>query len=297
MKILFSKEADDATEILELVGFVDADIKISHLWQNIRTASRKINKIIGDDHYDLAVTKYESDDLEDEFCTMVRYAIALDACRHYAPLMDLAFTTQGRSFRNDEHNRVPWEWQIDKSDDALEKAYYNSVNELITFIVDNDMEPSEFMQQFTGLFVSSLDEFQKYVNINDSYLLYLKLGPSMKLFEQREIISRVGSRFTEVKENKESYIFTLVQNCAVYFAMADGIKKLSVQLFPEGAMKGEKKNAKTASGYDVEASALYYRAELERLLLDLESEVKKLNASPVRARALKFDENDGFVTL
>jgi hypothetical protein len=297
MKILFDKEREDASEILDLIGFVDADIKISHLLQNIRTASRKIRKIIGEVNYDLVVEKYEAEDYVDEFSTMVRYAIAMDTFRHHAPLTDLAFTSQGRSFRNDDHNRVPWEWQIEKSDESLEKAYYDAVNEIIIFIIENNMEQSEYMQQFTGLFVSSLDEFQKYVNINDSYLLYLKLGPSMKLFEQREIISRVGSKFTELKENKTSYIFTLIQNCAVYFAMADGVKKLSVQLFPEGAMKGEKKNKKSATGYDIEASALFYKTELERLLLDLESEVKKLNAIPVQPRPLKFEENDGFVTL
>lgn len=297
MEILFDKEDTDSSEILNLVGFNDADIKIVHIWQHIRAASRKIMKIIGTVNYDLAYEKYDSEESDDEFCSMVRYAIAIDAFRNYSPLTDLAFTSQGRAFRNDEHNRVPWEWQVDKSDDALEKNYYDVVNELITFIIENEMEQSDFMQQFTGLFVFSLDEFQKYVNINDSYLLYFKLGPSLKLFEQREIINRTGARFAEFKENKTSYIYTLIQNCCVYFAMADGIKKLSVQLFPEGAMKGEKKNKKAATGYDIEASVLYYNNQLNSLLLDLENEVKKLTLRPISVRSNKFDENDGFVTL
>ena len=135
MEILFDKNREDASELLDLLGFVDKDIQISHVWQNIRTASRKIRKIIGEANYDIAVEKYEEEDFDDEFCTMVRYAIAMDTFRHHAPMTDLAFTSQGRSFRNDDHNRVPWEWQIDKSDESLEKAYYDAVNELITFIV------------------------------------------------------------------------------------------------------------------------------------------------------------------
>lgn len=297
MEILFKKNITDASEILDVLGINDADIDINHIWQHLRTASRKVMKIIGEDNYQLAFDKYELDDKEDEFCSMVRYAIALDAFRNYAPLTDLAFTSQGRSFRNDDHNKVPWEWQIDKSDAALEKSYYDIVNELIIYIIENDMEQSDFMQQFTGLFVFSLDEFQKYVNINDSYLLYYKLGPSLKLFEQREIINRTGSRFAEFRENKTTYIYTLIQNCCVYFAMADGIKKLSVQLFPEGAMKGEKKSKKAATGYDIEASVLYYNNELDNLLIDLENEVKKITLRPITVRSNKFDENDGFVTL
>ncbi|MEI7486279.1 MAG: DUF6712 family protein [Chryseobacterium sp.] len=297
MEILFKKEISNSSEILDVLGINDADININHIWQHIRAASRKLMKIIGKDNYNIAFDKYEADDIDDEFCSLVRYAVALDAFRNYAPLTDLAFTSQGRSFRNDNHNKVPWEWQIDKSDEALEKSYYDVVNELITFIVDSDMQESDFMQQFTGLFVPSLDEFQKYVNINDSYLLYYKLGPSLKLFEQREIINRTGAMFTEFKQNKTSYIYTLIQNCCVYYAMKDGIKKLSVQLFPEGAMRSEKKTKKSASGYDIEASVLYYNNELESLLLDLENEVKKLTLQPVTRRGNKFAENDGFVTL
>lgn len=297
MEILFDKNRDDSSEILDLIGFNDADINITHIWQQIRTSSRKIRNIIGEINYDQAYMRYSVDDLDDEFCSMVRYAIALDAFRNHAPLTDLAFTSQGRSFRNDEHNRVPWEWQIDKSDASLEKAYYDSVNELISYIIENDMEQSEYMQQFTGLFVFSLDEFQKYVHINDSYLLYYKLGPSMMLFEKREIIGRVGDKFIDFKENKSSYVYTLIQNCCVYFAMADGLKKLSVQLFPEGAMKGEKKSKKAANGYDIESSVLYYKNELEKLLLDLENEMKKHNSLPVLRRPKKFDDDDGFVTL
>ncbi|MBO6184204.1 MAG: hypothetical protein J6O88_05840 [Chryseobacterium sp.] len=297
MEILFNKNITDSSEILEVLGINDADININHIWQHLRTASRKVKKIIGEDNYELAFNKYEEDNSDDDFCSMVRYAIALDAFRNYAPLTDLAFTSQGRAFRNDEHNKIPWEWQIEKSDEAMEKSYYDIVNEIIIHIIENEMNQSDFMQEFTGLFVFSLDEFQKFVNINDSYLLYYKLGPSLKLFEQREIINRTGARFTEFKQNKTSYIYTLIQNCCVYFAMADGIKKLSLQLFPEGAMKGEKKTKKVATGYDIEASVLYYKNELNSLLLDLENEVKKLTLKPITVRSNKFDENDGFVTL
>ena len=298
IEILFDKENPDSSEVLEVLGINDADININHIWQQLRTATKKIIKIIGQNNYDKALELYNDEEFDDEYLSIVRYAIALDAFRHYAPLTDLAFTSQGRSFRNDEHNRVPWEWQIDKSDAAMEKSYYAIVNEIIEYIIDDeDMEQSDYMVQFSGLFVPNIDEFQKYVHINDSYLLYFKLAPSIKLFEQKEILTRVGDKFTEFKESKNSYIYGLIQNSCVHFAMKDGLKKLSVQLFPQGAMKTDKPHKKAATGYDIESTVNYYDTELRSLLLSIENEVKKSKGLLVERRPINFDATDGFVTM
>ncbi|KFF26864.1 DUF6712 family protein [Chryseobacterium vrystaatense] len=298
IKLLFNKENPDSSEVLDVLGINDADIDINHIWQKLRTATKKIIKLIGTDNYNKALELYDAEEFDDEYISIVRYAVALDAFRHYAPLTDLAFTSQGRSFRNDDHNRVPWEWQIDKSDAALEKSYYSIVNEIFDYIIsDGDLQQSEYMVQFSGLFVPNIEEFQKYVHINDSYLLYYKLAPSMRLFEQKEILTRTGNKFSEFKGNKDSYIYGLIQNSCVHFAMKDGLKKLSVQLFPEGAMKAEKKNKKAATGYDIESTVNYYETELKSLLLSLENEVKKAKGIVVERRRINFDENDGYVSM
>ncbi|AZA93042.1 Uncharacterised protein [Chryseobacterium nakagawai] len=296
--ILFDKTGSGSSEILEVLGINDADIDINHIWQQLRASTKKIIKIIGSTNYDIAVQLYNNGDLEDEYLSIIRYAIALDAFRNYAPLTDLAFTTQGRSFRNDEHNRVPWEWQIDKSDAAMEKSYYAIVNEIIQYIVeDEELEQSDYMLQFSGLFVPDIFEFQKYVHINDSYLLYFMLAPSMMLFEHKEILTRVGSKLEELKKNQDSYIFRLIQNSSVLFAMKDGLKKFSIQLFPQGTMKAGKSDKRSATGYDIESTVNYYDSELKSLLLLIENEIKKSKGIVVERRKINFDSTDGFVTM
>ena len=301
MKILFTKDSHGTGEIQDIIGFSDADIPVAKVWPYLRTATREIIDIIGKDNYDICVQFSEKEnevipeepeeenlpidennldapeppivDEEEidpeiieqehaELYELVRYAVALNAFRKFIPLNDLSYTNEGRTFRRDEHEVSAFEWQIDKSDDAMERSYYEAVDELITFIMDSEeLEPSDYMTQFSGLYVPNLKTFQKFININNSHLLYFKLAPSLRLCEQREIINRLGDKFSEYKLpiNKDSYITNLIQNCCVYFAMADGIQKFSVQLFPEGLMKAEKTNKKTASGYYKESMTNFYK--------------------------------------
>lgn len=306
MKILFNKDQSQSGELLEVLGFTDADINLAKVWPYLRSASREIFTVIGEDNYELceAVDPEDVDDENenDQLYELVRYAVALDAFRKYAPLNDLAFTNEGRLFRRDEHQVAAFQWQIDNSNDAMERRYYESVDEIINFIMDSEvLEPSDYMTQFSGLYVPNLKAFQKYVNINDSHLLYFKLAPSLRLCEQREIINRMGDKFPEYKAvaMRDSYIHGLVQNICVYFAMADGIQKFSVQLFPEGLMKAGKEsqaNKRSASGYDKESMTLFYRSELASLLKMLEIEMKKLEPVYTSKPQINFGCDDGFVT-
>ncbi|WP_407402229.1 DUF6712 family protein [Chryseobacterium sp.] len=296
MKILFSKEYDDSSELLELSGLNDADIKITHLWPSLRSATRDIINIIGKDNYQKAVDLYEAGS-NDEFLELVRYPLVLDAFRKFSPLTDIKFTENGRQFRADDHHKAPWEWQINKSDAEMEKAYYASVDELISFITESEeYDSSEYMLQFTGLYVPNLRVFQDFVHINNSHLLYYKLAPAMRYFEETEIINRVGNKFAEYKEQNNSRIKKLIQNACVHYAMSDGINKLSNQLFPEGLMKAERTGRKATNGYDVESTALHYDRIKDSALLSLEQEIRKTKTVYVPRRLLNFDDKDGFVS-
>lgn len=304
MKILFNKENVGTGELQEILGFTDADMTISDLWPYLRTASREVYEIIGKDNYEICETVGSSEvavaEENQELYDLVRYAIAFNAFRKYAPLNDIAFTNEGRLFRRDEHTVAAFEWQIDKSNDEMERRYYEAVDEIITFILDSEeLETSDFMTEFSGLYVPNLKTFQRFVNINNSHLLFFKLAPSLRLCEQREIINRMGDKFADykTKEKKDHYITNLIQNCCVYFAMMDGIQKFSVQLFPEGLMKAEKPNKKAASGYDKESMTMYYRGQLEKLLKDLETEIQKLKPVYTTPPQIKFCPDDGYVSL
>lgn len=295
MKILFNKEQEG--EIREVLGISDADIEVAKVWPYLRTASREIYSIIGKENYEICEAEFaepSENEENQELLDLVKYAVAGYGFKEWAKVADLSFTNNGRMFRRDDHSVGAFEWQINKSDAELDRAYYRALNEVMAFISDSDtLSSSDFILQFRGLYVPNLSEFQRYVHINDSHYLFFKLAPSLRLCEQREIIGRMGTRFQEYKKIKDSHIFTLIQNICVYFAMADGIQKYSVQLFPDGLMTG---GSKSGSGYDKESASLYYRQQMEGLLKTLEVEIKKLQPVYTSRPRINFSDDDGFVT-
>lgn len=293
MKLLYDISAKDSSELHEALGFVDSDLDMLQLAQYIRSATRELVGYIGESNYEKATDFYEQEKYTEEFLILCKYAIGLNAWRKFAPLLDVSHTSQGRAFRADDQLKPAFEHQITNSDKAMEKNYYQSVNEIFAFIINTTgFDVINEVEKFSNLFVSSLQIFQNFVNINDSYLLFMKLAPALQTAENRLIKSRVGNKFQEYFEADNTTINDLIKSICVHYAMADGFKKLSVQLFPEGVFK-----IGNGSRVDIAATILYFEDELKKLLMELENEHKKLNAIPSTKRMINFDEEDGFVTI
>lgn len=297
MEYLFNVENPDASEIHEVLGFVDSDFTSIQLLPYLRKSTKNIIKYISQENYDKAVELFQDDDMDDEFLILVRYAIALGAFREYAPLLDVSFTTSGRVFRADDHAKAAFEWMLDRSDLAMERSYYASLDELLNFLLENSDDftlPSVF-QKITDLYVSSLEVFEEYVKIDSSYALFFNLIPSLRLAEKRIIKSRVGQ--IDIKQNVE--ILELVQHICVNYAMMDGLRKNSVQLFPRSVLKestglGKHKNATV---FDIEATILHYDENNMKLIQELEQEVRKLLPKVDNVKLINFSPKDGFVSL
>jgi vacuolar-type H+-ATPase subunit D/Vma8 len=293
MKLLYDISATDSSELHETLGFVDSDLDMNQLAQYIRSATRELLGYIGEANYKKATDFYEQEKYTEEFLILCKYAIGLNAWRKFAPLLDVSHTSQGRAFRADDQLKPAFEHQITNSDKAMEKNYYQAINEIFAFIMSTSgYEVIKEVQKFANLFVSSLQIFQNFVNINDSYLLFMKLAPALQTAENRLIKSRVGAKFQQYFEAENTTINDLIKSICVHYAMADGFKKLSVQLFPEGVFK-----IGNSSRVDVAATILYFEEELTKLLRELEDEHKKLNAIPSTKRMINFDVEDGFVTV
>lgn len=300
MEILFNINSENLGELHNILGFVDADFKIMQFLPYLSKSSREIYNLVGKSNYDKAAAEYEDDNLEDPFLNLLRYTIALGAYRQLAPLLDVSATTQGRVFRADDHLKAAFEWMIDKSDDAMERSYYASVDEILTFIVETEgYETSPRVQNVKELFVNSLAVFQDFVSINDSHLLFFKLAPSLRLAEEQLIKPRVNAKFVEYKEADNTPVNHMIKNICVYFAMMDGLQKNSVQLFPRGVLKEVPNKTKyaSASRVDIESSTLYYRDQLQSLLRDLELQIRKENMTVSKKTPLSFTPDDGFISM
>lgn len=303
MKYLFDFETEDATDLHGILGFIDSDFSMTQLKSYIKSATKDVIQIIGETIYNIAADAFEEDEFtDDELVFLLRYAIALGAFRKFAPLSDVSYTTSGRLFRTDENTKSAFEWMIDKSDDAMERSYYSSVNEILRHIFSEMPEEAETITKaykLSELFVYDLSVFQEFVNINDFYLLYFKLIPELRSAQNRLLKSRMGEKYEIFKANEEDSINTLAKQICVFFAMKNGLRKESVQLWPRGVIRetsGSKKH-QSASQLDIESAVMYYDDELAQLLIQLETEVAKTNAKIGNVTMINFGSEDNFVTL
>src|SRR6478609_820593 len=109
MRLLFKTGNDGNAELKQLLGFINADLKIDNMMADIRTATKEVIKLIGKEVYDLAVEAYEetaSSEENKEFVDAVRYPIAVNAYRLIAPSNDLAHTNNGRKMKQDDSEKL-----------------------------------------------------------------------------------------------------------------------------------------------------------------------------------------------
>lgn len=258
MKLLFNTEDENSEELKDLLGFVDKDLNAINYRADLKTATNELIDLVGQEIYDKAVELYLTEDIseeDEEFLYVIRYPIAVNAHRMMIPSSDLAHTNNGRKMRQDEKEKLPFEWMIDRDNANLERRYYRALDELIKYL---DKQPlisplkalwinSEAFKTTNDLFIRTVAQFDKFFTIS-SRLLLIKLSPGISDCELYDIRPRIGlGKFSEFKlklkssieivEPSDLELLNLIRKASVASAMAWAMNRLSVQLFPEGVLQ------------------------------------------------------------
>ena len=303
MELIVSKE-NFSEEFKDAVGIVDADMNWKRVKPAIELSSEEIIELIGDENYSAALAAQSDDD----FKKLVKSAVLMKALIIYLPTGDLNIGNNGRTMRRDDNNVSAFQWQIEKHDDSLERIYYRSLDRLLKFMFKKGMDIDVMKYNYKDLVINSLNIFESHFNIESSHLLYFKLIPAIREAEKLEILPRTGADiFQEVKSDPKSDLAFLVQKCIVNYAMAWGINKLNLQLFPKGVLQNESEGSKgyakkSADGVQRQGLAISFNNDLDRDLKALEKEISKKKQIPEDPSEsmfsnFGFDKNDGFVDV
>lgn len=269
MDLLFDTTGTSGnTELKDLLSFLDADLKFKKLSADIRTATNEVIELIGKEIYDLAIAAYNEDEIsseDKEFIYAVRYPIAIQAYRLYAPTGDVAHTNNGRKMRQDDGEKLPFEWLLDKSNKALEIRYYRALDELIKYLDNTEdtelnklWKESECYKISRELFVHSTKVFSDVFAI-ESRLLYIKLAPGLKDCEDYHIKALIGQdKFNslktslrtnaEISDQTDIELLRLIKKACVFHALAWSMPRYSVNLYPEGVLQHYTSDKATTKG-------------------------------------------------
>lgn len=313
MDLLFT-DAIGTKELKEHLGFLDVSLKFENLKGKIRTATNDVINLIGKTTYDLCVVEYLKPDTDTEknsdFIFAVRNAIAIQAYRKYAPHNDLSHTTQGRISRLEDNQKSPFQWQIAKDDAALERSYYEALDDLIKYL-DVNIAPWKATDEYKithNLFIKTAQDFDQFFPIGNSRLLLQKLAPGIRLCENNEIKSRLGKTLFDAlkasEEDNEALVYK-IKEATAYYSLAWAMRRLSVQLFPEGVLQGftserlSTKATKSAENNEAYAVAAYFEIDSKNALTEIEEMVAELNRQPSDTiEPLKFTvkKDDKFIS-
>ncbi len=337
MKLLF-KDPGFGRDYKNLLGFVDADMHFSNLQPGLKSASREMIKLIGTELYEYAVAVFEDeenehyDNIEDDdernekisldnlLLEYIRYPIAFNAYRKYAPTNDLKHSNNGRMMRVDDNEKSPFQWMIDKDDKNLEIQYYRSLDDLLNFLEDtnpHDWKSSSSYKEARKYFVTTTDDFEEYFPIQ-SRLLLLKLMPAFRKVEREHLIPVIGrTRFNQLKSlfqsersepgeqqefEEEAPLLALIQEVCVYYALAWGLKRLSAQLFPEGVLlhyvSDEILSSKNVTHYnEAQLAQQEFTRDYKKALQAIERlvNIDNLSDDGPLPNDFGFDSNDSFV--
>ena len=181
MKIMFNKDENGSEELQAHLGFIDAMVDYENLKRFVRNATREVIQLIGQETYDTIHGYYIAGPTPEEkpYVDAVQDAVAVQAYRQFVPSQDVGHTINGRKMRLDDHEKMPFEWLIDKDNENMERMYYQALDHLLITLEDlQSWKDTEEYKQLNSLFVNSTEAFQEFFDINQSRLLLLKLQPS-----------------------------------------------------------------------------------------------------------------------
>ncbi len=311
IKLLFNKESNGTEELKELLGFIDADMKFENLKSDLISSSLEMQKLISREVYAgiLEVYKKASPGEEEEaLLYAVRYPVAIHAYSNHAVVNDLAHTNDGRKARIDEHEKSAFEWQIKNNDAALERRFYKALDNLLDYLDENSEEwkNSENYKKAHKTLVKSTFDFNDVFPLDSRYL-FEKLVPGLMQSEDFDIIPRIGSEKLELLKSKiepdDMELCRCIRYAMVYKALAWGMRRLSVNIFPEGILYSYSLNKnhheKRNQSEEPEEAAQKYDADALLYLSRIEDLMKKQNSKPDSGQGITydfgFDDNDNFV--
>jgi hypothetical protein len=168
--MLFNKSNNGARELKELTSSYYANNKFEAIQTQLILEEEAMIKLVGQALYDRANGHYNSsnfrkespeatDRLNDELVDKLRLPIAYRATLRYYQLNIVSHEDTGRKYKiNNENEKLPWEWMIDRDDEAQVRTGNETADLLFDWIERNriaEWMSSEQRKTARSLFVNS----------------------------------------------------------------------------------------------------------------------------------------------
>ncbi|QQV89947.1 adaptor protein [Cellulophaga phage Ingeline_1] len=308
MELIFNKNSTGQVEIKTLLGFTDGDFKYDNLESYIELQTPYLIDIIGQSVYDKVVTYYKEATVVDEktksILKKMQFYIVSMAYLDYAPNNDLTHGNSGRTFRSEDNEKIPWDWQIQASNKVTYKNAYTALDQLLVSLDASEWQEwidSDAYKHANAIFIKNTLEFDKVYPINKSGQLYYKLVPFMDDFENEYVNAILTSDYAAQLKSKtnpsdnEKLLLLYIKKAIAYLSLAKGMKAFPVELLPDSLTFQENTRMKSAARAEVME---FLNAEGGKYLQKLEYEYSQQTATFTPIKTTNgLDEGTKYVNL
>ena len=314
--MIFNKNNEGAAELQRLIGTYFRNNDFSVIESEIKSAAGAVRRQIGPEVFDRAENYYNSDEFNPQNDTLdlqllkaIQAPVALLAMVRFYQQNTLSHEDGGRKVKiNEGSEKMPWQWQYDRDDDALLDKYYRALDDLYVFLEEKSVpewQKSPLRTKLAACFVKDLDTFQEVSPLEDSHRMFYILVPFMLEVQERIIRTIVGD--TEYEKMKTAPVpaelaeqFAAAKRCIPLYAIITAVKRMSIKVLPtmivrrfsasfQGSRGGDMDDAATrALLQSVGSEAIDAKTELQKAVTQRRQPVRETDLVPQNSRNKKY---------
>ena len=256
MQIVFNKADNGSQELEKITGNFYQNNAFDKIEIELNLATEEVIKLIGLPVYTLAQNYYYTPPSTEvlqikNLLSHVQMAVAHKAAYNYYQLSIVSHEDNGRKLKVDKNNEVvPWEWMLDRDDQANLNKAYRMIDRLLAFLDESpitEWHNSDFKKQAKKLFVSNTGTFNEFFPIDDSGRFYATVTPFLTQIQQTTLKNAIGeTKYLDISTKYQSNIISseadktllrLLQEAQVLLCMVKAVQRLAVKVLPDGVVQ------------------------------------------------------------
>lgn len=240
---LFNKDGRGSEELYALTGVFYASNDYSAIAGEICDATRELVNIVGGDVVTRAENAY-SEGTDAELVQAVQMPIACLAMSRYFKQTAISHESSGRKFKVDSNEKMPFEWMLDRDDQAMRERYFRALDALFDYLDSADVEEWKKSRVFLNTersIVKDLRTFESVYPIEQSYYTFFMLLPLIVEVQATKLKRSLGESWgritadTVADDDKELLYFA--QRAAILNAVLVAVERWSLEVFPQSVAR------------------------------------------------------------
>lgn len=292
-----------STELRELTGSYYANNDFKKVATDVELETETIIRLVGQPVYDRAKNIYTpsadgetpgvinpgASDIDKALIRHLQLPIAMGAALRFMQNNLVSHSDTTRKIKLDkDRESMAWQWQVDADDAAHLRKKQQVTDRLIAWLDDNAGTISEWANSpqklaTKKLFIPNTATFQEHYPIDFSGLFYHTVRPFMADIQRRVIAQALATDFQPLLtafmaqnvQPEQEILLGLTQQALALLTMAKALKRLSVQVMPDGVMQQFRSERQTQiasqipTTEDLRKYALYLERDAEDALDDI----------------------------